>query len=594
MKNLYFANTEIKSGFWKYYADLVRNVTVHSVYDRFYETNRFGALRCDWREGQPQKPHFFWDSDIAKWMEGAAYLTEVQREPDLEEKIDAAVELIEKNQRSDGYFNSYFIGVSPSFVFNNRDHHELYCTGHLIEAAIAYAKATGKDRLLKCMIRNVDHIYKVFVEDRSAGFVTPGHEEIELALIKLYNHTGDKKHLELARFFIDKRGNNDGEEKTEYNQSNVPVREISEAVGHSVRACYLYTAMAMMAGVDGDEELKAACDRVLEDIVTKKMSITGGIGSTHSGEAFSYDFDLPNSSVYNETCAAISLAMFAGEMQQLEPKSIFGDIIERVYFNGFISGISLSGDHFFYTNPLEIDQKKYGRKGGYQPPFERVKVFNCSCCPPNVVRMLASLQRYMYTVDGDTVYCYQFADAETKLTVGGKEATLIQKTDYPLSGKIEFTYYGEPVTLRVRIPDWCVEYEGRTENGFAKFKLTDGESVTVELPMNVHFVESNPNVQDNSGRCAVVRGPIVYCMEGIDNGSNLRDITLLAEKPIEVKTEEGALAPILYINAERRADTTNLYQLRTNYRKPFTARLIPYFTFSNRGVTDMIVWTMVK
>ena len=366
-----------------------------------------------------------------------------------------------------------------------------------------------------------------------------------------------------------------------------------EAVGHSVRACYLYTAMAMLAKIDGDDKLKAACDRVFDDIVNCKMSITGGVGADHTGEKFSYKYDLPNADTYNETCAAISLAMFAGAMMEMDVNSRYGDTIERIYYNGFISGLSLDGEKFFYTNPLEIDRKKYARST-YQPLCERVKVFECSCCPPNVVRMLASIPRYMYTVDGDTVYCNQFAQSETKLQIGGKDAILTQTTDYPNNGKITFKYKGEPMTLYVRIPDWCVEYEGDTENGFARFELSDGDSVTVDLPMKIHFIEANPYVQDNSGRYAVQRGPVVYCMEEIDNGENLRDISLLENSEKKVVCEEGIPAPVIYMGAERRPATNQLYSIKNDERVSFTARLIPYFAFANREATDMLVWTMVR
>ncbi len=593
MINLDFTKTILKDGFWRFYYDLDRNSVVKHVYNRFKETGRFDALRCMWREGEPNKPHIYWDSDVVKWIEGVAYLIEMSPEPELEALVDEMVDNIAANQRADGYFNSYFLSVDPSKIFTSRECHELYCVGHTIEAAIAYHRATGKDKLLNCVLKNIDMIYRVFVEEQSASFVTPGHQEIELALLKLYDYLGNEKHLELARFFINKRGNNEIEPKGTYWQSNLPLRELTEAVGHSVRACYLYTAMAMLAKRDGDDALKAACDRLFDDIVNRKMSVTGGVGADHRGENFSYKYDLPNSDTYNETCAAISLAMFAGAMQEMDVDSRYGDIIERVYYNGFISGLSLDGAKFFYTNPLEIDRKKYARST-YQPICERVKVFDCSCCPPNVVRMLASIPRYMYTVDGDTVYCNQFADSETKLTVGGKDAVLTQTTDYPLSGKITFNYSGEPMTLYVRIPDWCVEYDGDTENGFARFELSDGDSVTVDLPMEIHFIEANPYAQDNSGRYAVQRGPIVYCMEEIDNGENLRDITLLENSNITIAKEEGIPAPIIYIGAERRPATDKLYSLKDNRRVSFTARLIPYFAFANREASDMLVWTMAK
>lgn len=593
MKNLNFDCTIINDGFWRFYNVLNRKSVVKNVYNRFKETGRFDALRCDWREGAPNKPHIFWDSDVVKWMEGVAYLIEESPEPELEALVDEMIDNIAQNQRSDGYFNSYFLSVEPSKIFTNRDWHELYCVGHTIEAAIAYHKATGKDKLLNCVLKNVDMIYRVFVEEQGAAFVTPGHEEIELALLKLYNYLGNEKHLELARFFIDQRGNNDREEKSSQIQSNLPLREVYEAVGHSVRACYLYTAMAMLAKIDGDDKLKAACDRVFDDIVNCKMSITGGVGADHTGEKFSYKYDLPNADTYNETCAAISLAMFAGAMMEMDVNSRYGDAIERIYYNGFISGLSLDGEKFFYTNPLEIDRKKYARST-YQPICERVKVFECSCCPPNVVRMLASIPRYMYTVDGDTVYCNQFAQSETKLQIGGKDAILTQTTDYPNNGKITFKYKGEPMTLYVRIPDWCVEYEGDTENGFARFELSDGDSVTVDLPMKIHFIEANPYVQDNSGRYAVQRGPVVYCMEEIDNGENLRDISLLENSEKKVVCEEGIPAPVIYMGAERRPATNQLYSIKNDERVSFTARLIPYFAFANREATDMLVWTMVR
>ena len=593
MKNLAFEKTVIKDGFWRFYSDLNRMSAVKNVYCRFKETGRFDALHCDWREGMPNKPHIYWDSDVVKWIESVAYLIEEAPTPELVSLVDEMIDSIAENQRADGYFNSYFLSVEPSRIFTNRDWHELYCLGHMIEAAIAYHKATGKDKLLNCVLKYVDMIYRVFVEKQSAAFVTPGHEEIELALLKLYEYLGNEKHLELARFFIDQRGNNDKEVKTTQIQSDLPLREISEAVGHSVRACYLYTAMAMLAKIDGDEKLKAACDRVFDDIVNYKMSITGGVGADHSGERFSYKYDLPNSDTYNETCAAIALTMFAGAMQEMDVNSRYGDVIERIYYNGFLSGVSLDGEKFFYTNPLEIDRKKYARST-YQPICERIKVFDCSCCPPNVTRMLASVSRYMYTVAGDTVYCNQFAGSVTKLQIGGKEATLTQITDYPYSGKITFHYIGKPMTLYVRIPDWCVEYDGDTENGFARFELSDGESVTVDLPMEVHFVEANPYAQDNSGRYAVQRGPVVYCMEEIDNGENLRDITLLENSEKKVVCEEGIPAPVIYMGAERRPATNQLYSIKNDERVSFTARLIPYFAFANREASDMLVWTMVK
>lgn len=593
MKQVKSVDVTIKDGFWKFYGDLNRNAIVEAVYERFQETGRFDALRCDWHEGMPNKPHIFWDSDVVKWIEGVAYMLQDAPAPKWEELADEMINRIAQNQRADGYFNSYFLTVDPSKTFTVRDDHELYCLGHLTEAAIAYHQATGKDKLLNCALKNIDLVYRVFVEEKSAAFVTPGHEEIELALLKLYEYLGNEKHLELARFFINQRGNNDKEEKTMQRQDNLPVRQISEAVGHAVRAGYLYTAMSMLAKIDGDQILEEACHRVFEDIVNYKMSITGAVGADHAGEKFSYRYDLPNSDTYNETCAGIALALFAGAMQEIKADSRYGDVIERVLYNGIISGVSLDGDKFFYTNPLEIDRKKYVRST-YQPICQRVKVFSCSCCPPNIVRTLPSVSRYLYTVDGDKIYCNQYVTSEARLQIGGEEAILKQATNYPYDGKITFTYYGKPAILYVRVPEWCVEYEGETENGFARFEVSDGESVTIDFPMEIHFVEANPYVQDNSGRYALQRGPIVYCMEEIDNGENLRDIRLMENGKVTITKEEGIPAPVIYMDARRRKATDKLYSLKNDTYTSFTARLIPYFSFANREASDMIVWTMVE
>lgn len=614
MKNLHYSQTKLLGGFWHHYAQLNRKVTIPAVYDRFSETGRFAAFRCDWQEGMPNKPHYFWDSDVAKWMEGVAYLLQEQREPELEAIMDETIAQIVKNQKPSGYFNIYYITIEPGLEFAKRGRHELYCAGHLMEAAVAYHEATGKDTFLKAMMRYADYIYQIFLVEKSAAFATPGHEEIELALIKLYDHTGIQKYLDLAEFFIEERGRNlDKDEESfdpTYNQSECPVREFTEAKGHAVRACYLYTAMAMLAIRKKDQSLLDACERILDDITDTKLSISGGVGSSIQGEAFGKAYELTNDRNYNETCAAIALAMFAGELQQSKASSRYGDLIERIYFNGMLPGLSLSGDSFFYENALEIDLRDYDYSGmnltgadtgtyhrrGLLAPrrLERAKVFSCSCCPPNINRMLASLPRYAYTQDGNTLYCNQFMAGRTELTVNGKPAVLELATDYPNTGKLEYTYHGEPAVLAIRIPDWCVEYDGKTENGFAKFAVTDGQTVTVELPMTLHFVQADPRVRSCAGRFAVTRGPLVYCMEGVDNGTDLRDIELLDNGNYELETDPDFPAPVISMDGLRRPQSRSLYSLRDTARQPIRVKLIPYFGFANRGKTDMLVWTMVK
>ncbi len=356
----------------------------------FFETGRIGAFNFDYvKDSGMSEPHFFYDSDVAKWMEGVAYILEKNSAPDLEEKVDALVEKIKLNQGDDGYFNIYFTVVDPENRFKKRNYHELYCAGHLMEAAVAWAEITGKLDFLEAMERYADYIYKVFVEEKSAEFTTPGHEEIELALVRMYRFTGKKKYLDLAKFFVDMRGACEEPIADEYNQSHLPVREQREALGHSVRAVYLYTGMAYLAKETEDTSLMPALHALFSDMTERKMYITGGLGSTDIGEAFTHPYDLPSDAAYTETCAAIGLVLFASAMLELENKSVYADVVERVIYNGLLSGLSLDGESFFYENPLEINlgdrfKNRYGERR--LPITQRKKSFGCSCCPPNIVR----------------------------------------------------------------------------------------------------------------------------------------------------------------------------------------------------------------
>lgn len=620
MENVHFSKTKLQGGFWGQYEDLVRRVTVPAIYARFAETGRFASLQCR----KELESHVFWDSDVAKWIESVAYLVQTKREPELERLADEAIDLMVKNQLPNGYFNSCYIAQMPDKVFTNRDDHELYCAGHLIEAAIAYDRATGKDALLKMVVRYVDYIYQVFYVEKSAPYFTPGHEEIELALLKLADDTGVSKYRELAAYFIEERGKhpeevrarvvNLEESKDAYyrwvNQSAHPVREMTEVYGHTVRAGYLCTAMADLARQTGDKELLEVSKRLFRDIAETKLSITGGVGTQMYGESYGPAYRLPTRTTYNETCAAISVTMFAGELQRQDVNSTYADVIERILFNGMICGMSLDGDAFFYENPLEIDLRDYDystlifepvthfqmheRNIPHRRRLQRARVFNCSCCPPNISRMLASITRYMYSVDGDTVYCHQFASAETELTVNGQPATLKLATNYPCDGKLTYTYHGPDAKLAVRIPDWCTEYDGATEKGYAYFPVSDGSVVELELPMEIHFVEANSQVSELAGKYAVTRGPIVYCMEGVDNGDKLWSVLFeeKGEKKV-VETEEYAV-PVLELAAFKQAESNTLYRIKSDAYEHMTARLIPYYAYANRGISDMQIWTQVK
>ena len=622
----------INGGFWHDRKELNRNVTIGSIYDRFAETGRFSALKCGWKPGMENKPHIFFDSDVAKWIEAAAYIigdtesTQPSEESTLRvlsSKVDEMVSDILKNQREDGYFNSYFLTCEPEGIFRKRYNHELYCAGHLIEAAIAYDKATGKDAFLKAMMKYADCIYRVFVIEKSAAFTTPGHEEIELALIKLYDHTGIRKYLELAGFFLYERakrseGNAHPVDITDpfvrqnhvdfVSQSDTPVTEISHAVGHCVRALYLYTGMAMYAERTDDTEMKNACLRIYRDIIEKKISITGGIGGDPSTEGFAAPYVLSNRFNYNETCASIALMMFSDEMAAFADDPSYDDLIEQILYNGMLSGISLSGDSFFYENALEIDRRDYEKSRGFaaadvhrrgilaERRLQRAKVFTCSCCPPNIARTIASVEKYFYRTDGNTVFVRQFADSEAHFEIGGKPAILRQETGYPSEGTVKFFYSGEPAVIKIRIPGWCSgAFSTNTEvkNGWLTVSVRNGDTFTIDFPMKIRLIEARPEVGDDCGRIAVMRGPFVYCMESVDNGPDLRDISLNGTDGFEVIRDPDLSADCLLFDGFRRKwDGSALYRARQDDRIPVKVKMIPYHTFANRGESDMLIWTM--
>lgn len=593
---------DITGGFWQERQDLVRKTTIYSVYDRFRETGRLEALKLHWQEGQPNKPHIFWDSDVAKWMEAVAYLTRKHREPELEALVDGLVDDIARGQAEDGYFNSYYQQIAPDKRFSNRGCHELYCAGHLIEAAVAYHEATGKDRLLRVMEKYVALIRRVFMEENSAAFDTPGHEEIELALVRLYDHTGKREYLELAAHFLDRRAS--GEKlQDDYHrgttiQDHKPVREQFTAVGHSVRALYLYCAMADVAERTGDAALRTACLRLFENITQRRMYITGGVGSTHAYEGFEEDYRLPNDTAYAETCAALALALFGRRMQVLDTDSRYADTVERVIYNGFLSGLSLSGDAFFYENAQEIDleereaAKSEGAAQVHYPITQRVAIFSCSCCPPNIARFIPSIGEFLCTYDGDTVWVHQYMASTAR--IGG--TVLTQQTAYPFAGTVTLTLTGQARRVGLRIPHWCKAWSlacnGQTVpaepvKGYVYVDVREGDSVVLDLQLAPRRIVTAPQNRYCRGQVALTYGPFVMCMEGVDNGGSLNGVRLTGEEP-RVSFDDALGLPTLEVPALRERVTT-LYG-DTVERRPFTAKFIPYFAFANRGETDLRIW----
>ncbi len=603
MKNITFENIDITGGFWKTKQDMVKDTTLFAVYDRFCETYRFDALNCNWTEkdGEERKPHIFWDSDTAKWIEGASYILSKQRDEKIEKIIDDAVDKIVENADENGYFNSHFLTQRPEAKFTIRYAHELYCLGHLIEAAIAYKNATGKDKLLCAMCRYADYVDKAFRVEKSAGFTTPGHPELELALVKLYEATGNRRYLDLASFFIDNHGCSDKSLDKKgtrfapmYNMDDMPLRQRTTIDGHSVRALYLLSGAADVAKHTNDAELFEMCRRLFDNCTKRRMYITGGVGSTYLGESFTSDFHLPARKAYTETCAAIALVLFARRMQALDKDSKYADIAEKVIYNGFLSGISLDGKSFFYENPLEIDPDfNYIYNATEEkerfPAILRQQIFSCSCCPPNIVRFIPSIADGMYSLDGDILYVHQFM--ESRGSFDG--VTAVQTTNYPCDGNVKITVSGCKKAA-IRIPSWCKSFTVSLpyvmEKGYAVVDCTEGEaSIDICFDMPVVLMRAHNRVHDVSGRAAVMRGPVVYCLESVDNGADLRNICL--DRKGEFTLGEGEfLLPSIMAQGTRDVETDELYSVYDGEKRQCSLKFIPYYAFANRGISEMLVW----
>ena len=468
---------------------------------------------------------------------------------------------------------------------------------------MAWKDATGEDEFLRAMCRFTDYVYHIFVEEDSAAFVTPGHPELELALVKLYNATGNRKYFDLAEFFIDKHGNNDKDCDTNndfrndyYNQDEMPLKNRTTAEGHSVRAMYLMSAAADVAELRDDEALLDACKRVFDNVTEKRMYITGGIGSTHRGEAFTVDYDLPNRTAYAETCAAISLAMFASRMQAIEPDSKYADVVEKVIYNGFLSGVSMDGKSFFYENPLEIDPDFNNvdtsvREKRRMPITQRVEVFECSCCPPNVVRFIPSIAGMMYTYSDDTLYVHQYMNSEAECD----GVSITQTTAYPADGKVKISASGTKY-IALRIPSWCEDFSiNKTytvKNGYAIIEA-EGNDIEIDFAMPVETLRANRRVHGCAGRVAVMRGPVVYCAEGVDNCADIANVYIDTKGSFELSRAKFLL-PNIQTTGYIKPETKKLYAKADAEYKEIPLTLVPYYAFANRGTSEMYVWLLQK
>ena len=625
-------NVTIEGAFWTERLRQMREIVIpyqwELLNDRIPEAEKSGAVQNVRIAAGLEKGDFygppFQDSDLAKWLEAASYLLASSPDADLERTIDELIDLIRSAQEEDGYIDTYYIIRDRDARWTNlRDMHELYVMGHLTEAAVAHYDATGKTTLLEVAQRAADLMIRVFGRGRGKIRGYPGHEEIELALVKLYRATGEKKYLKLAQYFIDergrqpcyfikeakKRGDNPmgpwGSGLPEYWQAHAPVREQHTAEGHAVRAMYLFAAMADIAQETGEEELKKSCERLWENVVRKRMYIIGGVGSSHDGERFTCDYDLPNESAYAETCAAIGLVFFAHRMLHLDMDARYADVMERALYNNVLSGVSLDGKHYFYVNPLASFP-------GVGKPHARQKWYGCACCPPNLARLMTSLGTYAYSQRTDSLFVHLYLGGSVRFDVGDAPVEFRMKTAYPWKEKVTCTLgCKEPVQfkLHLRMPGWCdkprIKLNGEKinikkkmlKNGYLVIDRTwkDGDKITMRLPMPVKCMESHPEVRMNAGRVAIQRGPVVYCIEEEDNGAGLNDIMLKIKAKFRIKSGSGVLSgvPVIRAKGYRRSLSgwkKKLYQAAGSPLKPVKITAIPYALWANRKVGEMLVW----
>ncbi|AGS23644.1 glycoside hydrolase family 127 protein [Rhizobium etli] len=614
-------------GFWGKWQDAVCNSTAETLLDRCVEAGMLKAIDVSQPSPGvviPIQPwggttQMFWDSDLGKSIETIAYSLYRRPNPKLEARADEIIDMYEKLQDEDGYLNAWFQRVEPSRRWTNlRDHHELYCAGHLMEAAVAYYQATGKRKLLDIMCRFADYMIKVFGhgEGQIPGYC--GHEEIELALVKLARVTGEKKYLDLSKFFIDERGTephfftaeavrdgrslSDYHQKTyEYGQAHLPVREQKKVVGHAVRAMYLYSGMADIATEYKDDSLTAALETLWDDLTTKQMYITGGIGPAASNEGFTDYYDLPNATAYAETCASVGLVFWASRMLGRGPDRRYADIMEQALYNGALPGLSTDGKTFFYDNPLESAGKHH-----------RWKWHHCPCCPPNIARLVTSIGSYMYAVADDEIAVHLYGESTARLKLAnGAEVELEQATNYPWDGAVAFTAKlakSAKFALSLRIPDWAegaslsvngtgVELGAHLRDGYIRIERewAHGDRVALDLPMALRPQYANPKVRQDAGRVALMRGPLVYCVETTDNGQDLNAIILPRELPaaetVVLKDLNDAVALDLKVEREETSNWgTPLYRKAPAERQVATARFVPYHLWDNRTPGEMLVW----
>lgn len=619
----------IDDPFWSPRRRVNREVTLNYQLEQCEETGRLDNFdKAAGRLEGKFEGIFFNDSDIYKWVEATAYSLATNADPAREESLDRVIDRIAAAQQADGYLNTYFQLEEPEKKWTHLGFlHELYCAGHLFQAAVAHHQATQKRTLLDVAFKLADHIDREFGPGKRPGI--PGHEEIELALVDLYRVSGEARYLKLAKFFVDQRGQQpsvlaleiaestngegwhdyyhqrvlrDGKYDGRYAQDHAPVRDQDEAVGHAVRATYLYSAMADLVGETGDTALRETLERLWNNVTHRRMYVTGGIGPCHDNEGFTRDYDLPNTTAYAETCAAAGNIFWNHRMLLLDGDPRFADVMERSLYNGLLSGVSLDGRQFFYVNPL----RTHG-------DHDRQPWFGCACCPPNIARLLASLGQYIYAQSDDGLWVHLYVGGHVSTTTpGGQPFRLSQASDYPWQGDITFEVEldrPEAFALYLRIPDWCPSATlsinrdtaagGLPQPGtYHRLERTwqNGDTVVLKLAMPLIRVRAHPAASNNVGHVALQRGPIVYCLEEVDHPVSVHALQLPQASEIEATFRPDLLGGVCVLQGEAQcADPTawqnGLYLYRdAGMNRPVPLRAVPYFSWNNRGPGAMTVW----
>ena len=641
LKSVPLNNIHIKDSFWDKYIKLVKNVILpyqwDTLNDRVQDAEPSHCIQNFKIAASEETGEFqgavFQDTDVAKWLEAVAFtLASSGRDEKLEKLADETIALIGRAQCEDGYLNTYYTIKEPERRWSNlKEGHELYTAGHMIEAGVAYYEATGKKEFLNIVARFADVICKKFGSEEGQCHGYPGHPEVELALVKLYQVTGERRYLDTAKYFIDVRGQGEnyfkleenGEKykaifpefagyQPEYSQSHQPVREQKTAEGHAVRAVYLYSAMADLAYEYRDKELEDACETLWDNMVHKRMYITGGIGSSGLLERFTTDYDLPNDRNYSESCASIGLAMFGKRMGEITRDASYIDIVEKALYNTVLAGIAMDGKSFFYVNPLEVwpDNCMERTSMEHVKPV-RQKWFGVACCPPNIARTLASLGQYLYGQDEEKLYVNLYVSNETDTYINGKPYSIKIDSNYLKDGKVKIYAEGKDGAghgcLALRIPGYMKEFQiyrnqkkleqVKIEKGYALLEdLDKKEEITITFPMKARFVWANPNVRADEGKVAVMRGPLVYCLEEIDNGKNLSACYLDTKEEPEEIFEPELLGGVVSIRLKGKRISEKGWEdgaLYGEYRTRFEDaefKAVPYCNWGNRKTGEMTVW----